>query len=198
MHNQPLFISVQYQHLCKYCLTMSIPTKFTLDPVSFLFGQVLSQVDYLFESGYLTQDHYSTIAGALLQSSPPTTPAAAPASTSTYGSTHVYMAEPVMYPAASSSNISNGPPPPRQSSNVSSSTGLQQQSPKTSQPSSRPSILKFKSKSSKGKSTRNETSLPQVPFAGADEPQLGKVNSGIRGALQGGYGGSSITKSFNC
>jgi len=48
--------------------------KSSLDPVSFLFAQVLTEIDYLYESGHLSQFNYATIAGALLQSTPPGTP----------------------------------------------------------------------------------------------------------------------------
>lgn len=162
----------------------------TLDPVSFLFGQVLSQVDYLFESGYLSQENYSIIAGALIQTSPPSTPNARPAYPS-YASSSQLTSEPSAYSTASYASGSGRPLPPLQTGSVPSATAPHHQQPAASpstasQSSSKPSLLKFKGKSSKGKTTANEPPLPQAPFAEADEPQLGRVNRRLRGALQGG------------
>lgn len=163
----------------------------TLDPVSFLFGQVLSQVDYLFESGYLTQENYSVIAGALIQNSPPPTPAAQSAYPSYTSSSSRLTSEPSAYATPSFASGSNRPPlPPLQTGSVSAAAGLQQQqappSSGASQSSSRPSLLRLKGKSNKGKTSATEPPLPQTPYAEADEPQLGRVNRRLRGALQGG------------
>jgi hypothetical protein len=159
----------------------------TLDPVSFLFSQVLNQVDYLFEAGYLTQSNYSAIAGALLQSSPPASPNQT-ASYGSYGGTDAYSTEPRAYSTPTALTSSAGLPPPVQSHVESSGTTLASQVPHNLKNSGRPSLFKFGNKSSKGKDVSKDRPLPQVPFAEADEPQLGKVNRRIRGALQGGYG----------
>lgn len=151
----------------------------TLDPISFLFGQVQSQVDYLFESGYLSLDRYSTIAGALLQSSPPSTPSHPFA----LGSTSAFTNEPGAYASSPIPSALGPPPPPVQSGSVSSG---QQHDSQIPHKSSRPSLLKFTSKSNKGKERSNEAALPHVPFAEAEEPQLGRINRSIRGMLEGG------------
>lgn len=179
-----LLQTIQYR---QNTLNMSTSAKSTLDPVSFLFSQVLNQVDYLFERGYLTQNNYAAIAGALLQSSLPATPSE-PASSSDYGTINAFTAEPRAYSMPTTASSSGAPPPPVQSHFESSGTILpSQQSPQSSKTSGRPSLLKFGNKSSKGKDTSVDRPLPQVPFAEADAPQLGRVNRRIRGALQGGY-----------
>lgn len=157
--------------------SISSQSKAALDPVSFLFGQVLNQVDYLFESGHLSQQNYSTIAAALLQSTPPATP---PSNHSLYA-TNVVVHEPNQYASSYFPSTFQGPPPQSQTGPVS----LQQrQSTSAARKASTPSLLSFRSKSSKGKS--KESSLPQTPFQEAEEPQLGRINRGVRKTLQGG------------
>lgn len=157
----------------------STASKIPLDSVSFIFGQVISQIDYLFESGHLSQENYSTIAAALLQNTPSSTP---PQTFPAPNQSGTITSEPSHYgsgyfPTTSDQHI----PPPSQIGNVSS-----QSSSNAVKKASTPSLLSFRSKSSKGKSKTVESPLPTTPFEEAEEPQLGRINKGVRSALQGG------------
>jgi len=154
-----------------------------LDAVSFLYGQVLTQIEYLHEQGHLSQQNYATIVGALMQASPPASPAV-PDGVMTapiLGSATAMSYEPSQYAAGPSYASSSGAARPALSD-----------PPKPTRASS--SFLKFKSKSSDEKKPQAPSPLP--PASGniatttrppaEEEEDLGKINKNIRRALQGG------------
>lgn len=162
-----------------------------MDPVSFLFHQILSQVEYLFEKGYLSSENYSTVAGALLQATPPSTPSAnrrlSLGTNAAYASS---IESPVRLNAESTSSKPGGtahdaPPLASSSSAAVSSASIPPPQRKKSSIST-PSLLKFKSKSSTDQTNVTETSLPKAAFGAADEPELGKTNRRLRSVFEGG------------
>lgn len=181
-----------------------------LDPVSFLFGQVLTQIEYLHESGHLSQDNYATIVNALLQATPPSTPAA-----STPSVAHMPIleqepqltAEPSWYASVStsSSSLSSSAAQP---SGASSDNAAGKDSSNKGGPAS---FLKLRSKSSRSAASPISSSgsgSGSAPVRGPsaassnllkqqqqqqqegedaeEEGQLGAINKNIRRALQGG------------